>query len=240
MRGDADDDLVKLSNLQKVYTGGKMAVKSISLGIPLGECFGLLGINGAGKTSTLKILSGDQLPTAGTAHVCGMNVLDHQRAVRQLIGYCPQFDALLDLLTVREHLNLFCRIKNVAESELRATVAASLHRMDLMKYANKLAGSLSGGNKRKLCVAIAMVGQPQVVFLDEPSTGVDPKARRFMWDIIADICTRRRETTVILTTHNNGGVRGTVHACWDHGRRHDALSGLGDSPTSAVRPGVPA
>ena len=85
-----------LKGLQKVYPGGKMAVKSISVGIPRGECFGVLGINGAGKTSTLKILSGDQLPTAGSAHVCGMDVLQHQRAVRQLIGYCPQFDALLD------------------------------------------------------------------------------------------------------------------------------------------------
>jgi ABC-type multidrug transport system ATPase subunit len=245
--GEADGEAVQLSRLRKVYAGGKVAVKTLSLGIPIGECFGLLGINGAGKTSALKVLTGDILPTSGTASVCGMNVLGHQRAVRQLIGYCPQFDALLDLLTVREHLNLFCRIKNVEESALRATVDASLARMDLLRYANKLAGSLSGGNKRKLCVAIAIVGQPQVVFLDEPSTGVDPKvrhrdacshvlrvrimaatdhgcgrscfsswnvlcsdtcavstvqARRFMWDIIADICTRRRETTVILTTHN--------------------------------------
>eukprot|EP01052_Picozoa_sp_SAG31_P012758 SAG31_NODE_753_length_12340_cov_8.786619_4_plen_238_part_00 len=77
-----------------------------------------------------------------------------------------------------------------------------MRKMDLLRYANKLAGTLSGGNKRKLCVAIAMVGQPSVVFLDEPSTGVDPVARRFMWDIISDICTERQETTVILTTHN--------------------------------------
>ena len=200
--GAADGDVVKLHNLQKVYPGGKLAVKNISLGIPLGECFGLLGINGAGKTSTLKILSGDQLPTAGTAHVNGMNVLENQRAVRTLIGYCPQFDALLDLLTVREHLELFSRIKNVPEAEIDASVDAALNRMDLMRYANKLAGALSGGNKRKLCVAMAIMGKPKVVFLDEPSTGVDPVARRFMWDIISEICADDGETTVILTTHN--------------------------------------
>ena len=200
--GRADGDVVKLHNLQKVYPGGKMAVKKISVGIPLGECFGLLGINGAGKTSTLKILSGDQLPTAGTAHVGGMNVLENQRAVRTLIGYCPQFDALLDLLTVREHLELFSRIKNVPEAEINKSVDAALNRMDLMRYANKLAGALSGGNKRKLCVAMAIMGKPKVVFLDEPSTGVDPVARRFMWDIISEICADDGGTTVILTTHN--------------------------------------
>jgi ABC-type multidrug transport system ATPase subunit len=200
--GRADGDVVKLHNLQKVYAGGKVAVKNISVGIPLGECFGLLGINGAGKTSTLKILSGDQLPTAGTAHIGGMNVLENQRAVRTLIGYCPQFDALLDLLTVREHLELFSRIKNVPEVEISKSVDSALSRMDLMRYSNKLAGALSGGNKRKLCVAMAIMGKPKVVFLDEPSTGVDPVARRFMWDIISEICAEDRETTVILTTHN--------------------------------------
>jgi energy-coupling factor transporter ATP-binding protein EcfA2 len=171
----------------------------------------------------------------------------------------PQFDALLDLLTVREHLELFSRIKNVPETELNASVDAALNRMDLMRYANKLAGALSGGNKRKLCVvssdgslsfayrprvlsfsfrherncvgaccpltrgwnvtllpcpvyalscmhygvqAMAIMGKPRVVFLDEPSTGVDPVARRFMWDIISEICADEGGTTVILTTHN--------------------------------------
>jgi ATP-binding cassette subfamily A (ABC1) protein 1 len=99
---------------------------------------------------------------------------------------------LLDLLTVREHLELFSRIKNVPEAELNTAVDAALERMDLMRYANKLAGALSGGNKRKLCVAMAIMGHPRVVFLDEPSTGVDPVARRFMWDIIADVCARAR------------------------------------------------
>ena len=127
-----------------------------------GECFGLLGINGAGKTSTLKVLTGDILPSSGVAKICGMNVLENQRAVRQLIGYCPQFDALLDLLTVKEHLELFSRIKNVSEGELDRVVTSSMERMDLLRYSNKLAGSLSGGNKRKLCVAIALLSQPQV------------------------------------------------------------------------------
>ena len=88
------------------------------------------------------------------------------------------------------------------EAEIDASVDAALNRMDLMRYANKLAGALSGGNKRKLCVAMAIMGKPKVVFLDEPSTGVDPVARRFMWDIISEICADDGGTTVILTTHN--------------------------------------
>eukprot|EP01052_Picozoa_sp_SAG31_P012759 SAG31_NODE_753_length_12340_cov_8.786619_5_plen_1730_part_00 len=107
VNGGAEGDACMLQQLRKVYPGGKVAVRSLSLGIPKGECFGLLGINGAGKTSTLKVLTGDILPTAGSAYIGGMNVLEHQRAVRQLIGYCPQFDALLDLLTVGWHVT-FC------------------------------------------------------------------------------------------------------------------------------------
>ena len=114
-------------------------------------------------------------------------------------------DALLELLTTREHLDLYARIKGVPESELRDTVDEQLRRMDLVEYANKKAGSLSGGNKRKLSVAIALIGPgnvpPPILFLDEPSTGMDPVARRFMWKVISEVATRDKQTSIILTSH---------------------------------------
>lgn len=200
--GEADSDLVKLDGLRKVYKGGKVAVRDLKLGLKKGECFGYLGINGAGKTSTLKMLTGDILPSKGTAYLNGLDIMSQQLEIRRLIGYCPQFDALLDLLTVREHLELFGRIKGIPASDLEQVVMEKLHQMDLIDYETKLAGSLSGGNKRKLSVAIAMIGSPPIMFLDEPSTGMDPVSRRFMWEVISNVSTERRESTIILTTHS--------------------------------------
>jgi len=170
--GAADGDVVVFRHLRKVYGGGaKAAVRDLTLGIAPGETFGLLGINGAGKTTSLKCLSGDVLPSSGTASVSGFDILSQQPAVRRLLGYCPQFDALLELLTVREHLELYAGIKRVPRHLVAAMVAEKIHEMDLAAYENKLAGSLSGGNKRKLSVAIATIGDPKIIFLDEPSTG---------------------------------------------------------------------
>jgi len=200
--GGAANDLITLDGLRKVYPGGKVAVHELSYGIPAGECFGFLGINGAGKTSTMKMLTGDILPTEGNAALAGMDILTEQLKVRALIGYCPQFDALLELLTVREHLDLFSRIKGVPSKIRPALVQKMIQDMDLTAFENKLAGRLSGGNKRKLSVAIAMIGNPPIVFLDEPSTGMDPVARRFMWTKIAQISTRSKSCAVVLTTHS--------------------------------------
>jgi ABC-type Na+ transport system ATPase subunit NatA len=178
----------------------KVAVRGVSFGIRSGECFGYLGINGAGKTSTMKMLTGDTLPTSGEARLDGMNVLTSQQACRRLIGYCPQFDALLDKLTVQEHLRLFARVRGVFRKDLDRVVASVMRRMDLSTFANKLASTLSGGNKRKLSVGIALIGGPKVVLLDEPTTGVDPVARRFLWNVISSLAAQQ-SCAVILTTH---------------------------------------
>ncbi|RHY74103.1 hypothetical protein DYB30_011295, partial [Aphanomyces astaci] len=200
--GAADKDAVVMNGLRKVYKGGKVGVVSLSLGLPKGECFGYLGINGAGKTSTMKILTGDVLPTSGSATLGGFDIMSQQLEVRRLIGYCPQFDALIDLLTVREHLELFASIKGVPSKRICDTVKDKMDQMNLNDFEDKLAGTLSGGNKRKLSVAIALIGSPPIIFLDEPSTGMDPVSRRFMWDVIADISTRSKESTILLTTHS--------------------------------------
>ncbi|KAJ0389466.1 hypothetical protein ATCC90586_010337 [Pythium insidiosum] len=109
---------------------------------------------------------------------------------------------MIDLLTVREHLELFAQIKGVPRSELANVVQEKMEQLNLTAFENKLAGSLSGGNKRKLSVAIAMIGSPSILFLDEPSTGMDPVSRRFMWDVISEISTYNKEATVVLTTHS--------------------------------------
>ncbi|CBJ29591.1 conserved unknown protein [Ectocarpus siliculosus] len=196
---------VILNNLRKVYRtkqGPKVAVQGLSFSVARGDCFGFLGINGAGKSTTLGILSGDICPTRGKASIAGHDILTEQNQLRRYIGYCPQDDALLDLLTVEEHLLLYARIKGVNENRIGHVAGEKMQQMDLTSFRETKAFELSGGNKRKLSVAIAMIGDPRVVFLDEPSTGMDPIARRFMWDIISRMTTTDRECSVILTTHS--------------------------------------
>jgi len=199
-----DTDMIRIQDLTKIYPGRlgrkpKVAVNHLSFGIPKGECFGFLGINGAGKTSTLKVLSADLLPTTGDAFLDGKSVLTDQASVRHLIGYCPQFDALIGTLTAWEHLALFARIKAVPEVDVPRFVDNLIHKIGLDKYAHNPCGSYSGGNKRKLSVGLALIGDPKIVFLDEPSTGMDPQSRRFMWDLISGTMANR---SVILTSHS--------------------------------------
>jgi len=125
--------------------------------------------------------------------------LDNMIEIRKVIGYCPQFDALLPTLTAREHLTLYARIKGVPEEHLDVYVGDLIHELSLDEYADKPAGGYSGGNKRKLSVGIALVGDPRIVFLDEPSTGMDPGSRRFMWKLISRTMFGR---SCILTTHS--------------------------------------
>lgn len=193
---------VLIDDVKKVFSGGKFAVRGVSLGIPKGECFGLLGINGAGKSTLLGMLSGELLPSAGSMYLGGLSLQSDIHNCRRLIGFCPQFDALFELLTGREHLQLYARIKGIVDDQIDAAVNAKISEMGLTEYADRAAGTYSGGNKRKLSVAIAMIGDPAIAFLDEPSTGMDPVARRFMWDVISDMVNRRVKCSVILTTHS--------------------------------------
>ncbi|GMF24988.1 unnamed protein product [Phytophthora fragariaefolia] len=195
-------EVVQIFELEKVYPNGKRAVKSLSFGLHQGECFGFLGVNGAGKTTTMKILTGDLLPTSGSATLNGFDIRNERSKARNSIGYCPQFDALIDLLTVREHLELFSRIKGFHKERLQKEVDRLLNKLKIEGFANKLAGSLSGGNKRKLSLAIAMIGEPCVLVLDEPSTGVDPFSRRLLWDVILEASIQSQRSTVMLTTHS--------------------------------------
>merc|ERR1719217_712015 len=124
------------------------------------------------------------------------------QAARNVIGYCPQANPLNPLLTVKEHLELYGMIKGLTGKELEEACTAWIEALDLKSHWKKQTRNLSGGNKRKLVVALAMIGDPEVILLDEPSAGMDPEARRFMWDVIAEITQTRKQATVVLTTHS--------------------------------------
>lgn len=175
------------------------AVRNLWFGVEPGQCFGFLGVNGAGKTTSLQMLSGHFFPDAGEAFLGQYSVLYEQNALRRKLGYCPQFEPLYELLTGREHVELAAKIKGVLPEHLKAVVEKMLSDLNLLEFADKPAGGYSGGNKRKLTVACALTGSPPIVFLDEPSTGMDPYSRRFMWNYISQTMQGR---SVILTTHS--------------------------------------
>uniref|UniRef100_A0A3Q3W1K1 P-type phospholipid transporter n=1 Tax=Mola mola TaxID=94237 RepID=A0A3Q3W1K1_MOLML len=199
VHGLGHGDILELRQLTKVFKRKqKPAVDRLCVGIPPGECFGLLGVNGAGKTTTFKMLTGDTLVTSGEAFLA-RKILREIDQVHQNMGYCPQFDSINELLTGREHLELYAVLRGVPEKEVCDVAEWGIRKLGLVKYADKKAGSYSGGNMRKLSTAMALIGAPPVVFLDEPTTGMDPKARRALWNCIHSVIKEGR--SVVLTSH---------------------------------------
>ncbi|XP_043567483.1 phospholipid-transporting ATPase ABCA3 isoform X1 [Chiloscyllium plagiosum] len=190
-----------IKDLLKIYRNeSTLAVNRIFLAVNKGECFGLLGFNGAGKTTTFKMLTGDEKVSGGDAFIAGYSILKSRNKVRQKIGYCPQFDALLGHMTGRETLNLFARLRGIPEHMIQQSVDDQLQSFLLESHAQKLVRTYSGGNKRKLSTAVAMIGNPAVIFLDEPSTGMDPVSRRLLWDAV----TRSLQDgkSIVITSHS--------------------------------------
>uniref|UniRef100_A0A8B9DS87 P-type phospholipid transporter n=1 Tax=Anser cygnoides TaxID=8845 RepID=A0A8B9DS87_ANSCY len=201
MNGGKKTDILELQELTKIYAGRhKPAVDRLCVGIRPGECFGLLGVNGAGKTTTFRMLTGDTDVTSGDAVVAGNSILTDISSVHQNMGYCPQFDALDDLLTGREHLYLYARLRGVPAEEIKRVAEWGIQKLGLPMYADQLAGTYSGGNKRKLSTAIALIGCSPLVLLDEPTTGMDPQSRRLLWDSIVSVL--RDGRAVVLTSHS--------------------------------------
>lgn len=197
---------IVVKDIQKVYPGldggkPKMAVKQLTLGIERGECFGLLGPNGAGKTTTLNMLTGFLEPTTGTAVVEGYDIRTNIQAIYKLMGVCPQHDLLWEQLSAREHLRFYGRLKGLTGKELEAAIDTALKSVNLYNagVGDKLCGRYSGGMKRRLSVAISFIGQPKVVYLDEPSTGLDPASRRGLWEVVKS---NKQDRAIILTTHS--------------------------------------
>ncbi|GBM80107.1 ATP-binding cassette sub-family A member 3 [Araneus ventricosus] len=192
---------VVIKNLSKDFRSGitsKLAVNNVSLKIYQGQITALLGHNGAGKTTTINILTGLFTPTSGTASINGFDILRETANARGGFGVCPQHNVLYDTLTVEEHLRIYAALKGVRWSQLTNEATQVLDIIKLTDKRHELVKNLSGGMKRKLSLGIAIVGGSKVLFLDEPTSGMDVEARRGVWDALLEI---RRERTVILTTH---------------------------------------
>lgn len=181
----------------------RRAVRGLSTAIKNGETFGLLGVNGAGKTTTLNVLTGDVAPTSGGVFVAGFDVTGRVPGgvsqARKNIGYCPQIDPLLDLMTGRETLLMLGNLRGIPKDQLDKTVEDLLKALTLSPHMDKPSETYSGGNKRKLSLGAALIGNPKVLFIDEASSGMDPAARRYMWDLITEAS---RSRSVVLTTHS--------------------------------------
>ncbi|XP_070635571.1 ATP-binding cassette sub-family A member 17-like isoform X1 [Bos indicus] len=191
-----------LKELSKVYSRKvpPLAVNKVSFTVQAEECFGLLGLNGAGKTTIFKILTGEESITSGDAFVNSISVSSDLRKVRQWIGYCPQVDALLDHMTGKETLVMFSRLRGIPERHISSCVDQILDDLLMYTYADKLVKTYSGGNRRKLSAGIALLGEPVVIFLDEPSTGMDPVARRLLWGTVARA--RKSGKAIVITSHS--------------------------------------
>ncbi|KAK2904797.1 hypothetical protein Q8A67_006596 [Cirrhinus molitorella] len=206
-RGDASADILQVNHLTKVYqrlNKRVQAVKRLSVGIPAGECFGLLGVNGAGKTTTFKMLTGDISPTDGSAKIRDIDgrmvdIIDCRREGIN-IGYCPQVDALDDLLTGEEHLYFYARIRGISKREIDRVVNYLLKKLELNYHRHNTSESYSCGTRRKLSTALALVGNPQILLLDEPSSGMDPRSKRHLWKIISEQVMGK--CAVVLTSHS--------------------------------------
>ncbi|KMQ94889.1 atp-binding cassette sub-family a member 2-like protein [Lasius niger] len=197
-------EAIRIADLYKSYHKCKRpetkAVNGINLTIYEGQITAILGHNGAGKTTLFNILTGLTAPTAGTALIFGYDVRDSNdmRAIRSMTGVCPQHDILFDLLSPREHLEFFAAVRGIPRSMIQHEVKKTLKDIDLVDKADTFAKYLSGGQKRKLSVGIAIIGDPKIIILDEPTAGVDPYSRRQMWSFLQS---RRHGKVILLTTH---------------------------------------
>jgi len=189
---------IEIKDLTKKYDD-RVAVDGISLEIYKGECFGLLGPNGAGKSTTMKMMYCSALVTSGELYVLGLNVKKNYREIKSRIGVVPQEDGLDPDFTVLENLSVYASYHDIpaAEADLRAQ--ALLRLMKLEEYQDRSVETLSGGMKRRLAIARGLINSPEVIFLDEPTTGLDPQARLWIWDFFKHL--KSEKSTLVLTTH---------------------------------------
>ena len=190
-------EAVKTENLTKRYKN-TLAVDNLNLTIEKGELFSLLGVNGAGKTTTVKMLSCLSKPTSGEAFVGGNSIVSESEKVRSIIGVSPQETAVAANLTAKENLELICGIYGFSKEKTESKIARLSEEFGLESILSRKAGKLSGGWQRRLSIAMALIGEPSVLFLDEPTLGLDVIARSELWNTIRKL---KGNVTVILTTH---------------------------------------
>lgn len=189
---------ITCKNLTKQF-GDFRAVDNISFEVKRGEIFGFLGANGAGKTTAMRMLCGLSIPTSGEAFVAGYDIYKDTEKIKKNIGYMSQKFTLYEDLTVRENIRFFGGIYGLSDRHIREKGEAMIHKLGLKKVANTLVGSLPLGWKQKLSFSVAVLHEPRIVFLDEPTAGVDPTARRQFWDLIYEAADNG--VTIFVTTH---------------------------------------
>ncbi len=190
-------DAIKIENLTKNYKD-VVAVDNLSLTVKKGELFSLLGVNGAGKTTTIKMLCCLTEPSGGDAFLLGNSIRTQKSAVKQVIALSPQETAVAPMLTAKENLELICGAYGIEKSKKEEQIKRLTKLLNLESILNRKAGKLSGGWQRRLSIAMALISEPQILFLDEPTLGLDVIARSELWDIIRAL---KGKVTVILTTH---------------------------------------
>ena len=190
-------EAIKICGLTKRY-GDVVAVDNLTLSIKRGELFSLLGVNGAGKTTTIKMLSTLIRPDSGDAFILDQSITKNPEMVKEFIGVSPQETAVAAGLTVKENLELICGIHLFSKSKCKEKIAFLSEQLSLESVMSKKAGKLSGGFARRLSIAMALISEPQILFLDEPTLGLDVIARSELWDIINSL---KGSVTIILTTH---------------------------------------
>lgn len=188
---------IKTVNLTKQYPR-VTAVDGLNIEIKRGELFALLGMNGAGKTTAVRMLSCLTRPTGGEAYIHGKSIVGEAADVKSIIGVSPQETAVAPQLTVRENLELICGIYGLSQEKTKAKIHSIAEQFHLQDMLSRKAGKLSGGWQRRLSIAMALIGEPLVLFLDEPTLGLDVLARRELWDVI---CALKGKVTIVLTTH---------------------------------------
>eukprot|EP01080_Neovahlkampfia_damariscottae_P005388 gene5388-9195_t len=198
LSGELSNSMVIIDRLNKYY-GSFKAVNNLSFSIQKGEVFCLLGPNGAGKTTTLSILSGLFSASSGNAKIDNHDINTDMDKIRLFLGLCPQKDIQWNDLTVSEHLYFYARLRGIPIGNEKTNVDNVLNLVSLQDHQNKLSSELSGGMKRRLSIAMSLVGNPKVILLDEPTTGLDPTSKREIWDIISNI---KENNCIILTTHS--------------------------------------
>lgn len=192
-------NVVEVRDLVKVYSGGVRALDGVSLSVGDGEVFAILGPNGAGKTTLIRILTTQLRPTSGAAYVLGHDVVSEAAEVRELIGYVPQEFSVWTDLTGYENLVIYSKLYGLPRDERGRAIGEVLDFMGLSEAANRLVKTYSGGMVRRLEVACALLRRPRVLFLDEPTVGLDPATRHVMWERLLEL--RKQGTTIVFTTH---------------------------------------
>ncbi|MCP8308665.1 MAG: ATP-binding cassette domain-containing protein [archaeon] len=190
--------MIVIDKLVKKYEY-TIAVNGLSLEVKEGELFGLLGPNGAGKTTTINVLCGLLKPTSGSVSVGGYDVTKESFKIKELIGVCPQDTAVYSYLTGRENVELFGNLHTMPKDKIKKNSDELLNKLGLLEDANRRAGRYSGGIRRRLNIAMALVQDPKIVFLDEPTVGMDVQSRHAVWDFLREL--KKRRKTIILTTH---------------------------------------